>query len=666
MKKLPSTRWLAASALTLIAACEPAAPPVSPPAPTASAAPSASAPAPPPAAPSGPDANRARADVPDAYKWKLDVLFANDEAFEAGLKSAAESRKQLATFEGKLAKPASLLACLDLYFKTRLLTNKLTLYANMRFDTDVRSTTLQGMNDRALDAMKDLISSAGFIRREVLALPDAAMTRAYKAEPKLAELRPYLDEMRRRKSRVLGADGERVLALAGDNLWAEIDLNELPSDFEKAFSAMLADLKLPKVKDDKGEEVQLTLSNYGVLRGSANPDVRKGAWEGLMGTLRSHENAIAADLAGQVRFNIFLARSRGYSSARDAYLDKDNIDPAVYDSLLRAVNANIAPLHRYVQLRKKLMGLPEVHLYDLYTPMVKSVEMHFTYEEAAKVLPDALAPLGEDYGKVLRQGLDPKNGWIDVFPHKDKKSGAFSASVFGVHPFVKMNYFEDLDGLSTLAHEYGHALHSHLAMTHQPYVSWNYVPFLAEIASTINEKLLSDHLLARAKTKEEKLYLLNELVDRIRTTIYRQALFAQFEHEIHAAAEKGAPLTAELLDKTYGRLLRAYYGPDITFGPNDETEWAYIPHLYYKYYVFTYATGLSAGIAMASKIGAGDTAARDAYLGMLKGGSSRPPLDLLKGAGVDLTKPAAIEEAARVMDAALTEMEKTLAAGDSK
>jgi oligoendopeptidase F len=467
--------------------------------------------------------------------------------------------------------------------------------------------------------------------------------------------------MRRRKSRVLGPDGEKVLSLAGDNLFAEIDLNELPSDFEKAFQAQLADLVLPKIKDDQGKEVQLTLSNYGAFRTSADRRVRQEAVEGLLGTLRRHEHAIAADLAGQVRFNVFLARSRGYATARDAYLDKDEIDPAVYDSLIRAVNANVAPVHRYMRLRKQVMGLPELRLYDLYTPLVKSVEMRFPYEEATKILPEALAPLGPDYIKVLREGLDPKNGWIDVYPNKGKKSGAFSSSVYGVHPFVKMNYFEGLDDLSTLAHEYGHALHSHLSMTHQPYVTSSYVAFLAEIASTFNEKLLSDYLLSRAKSDDERLYLLSQLVDRIRTTIFRQALFAQFEYEIHTAAEKGTPLTAEVLDKTYGRLLRAYYGPDLTIGPNDETEWAYIPHFYYKYYVFTYATGLSVGIDLASKVKAGDVKARDAYLGMLSGGSSKPPLTLLKGAGVDLTRPTVIENAAKVMEETLAEMERLLA-----
>lgn len=642
--------------LAALSACAPVVvPPEPPPLPTTPA--SSAAPA--PEAPQ--DADRERSQVPDDFKWKLDVLFASDEAFEAGLAQAAASRKELLGHQGKLSKPSSLAACLDLYFKTRLLSNKLTLYANMRFDTEHRSTRLQGMNDRALDAMQELISTAAFIRREVMAIPDAAMGKAFKAEPKLAGYQPYLDELRRRRSRMRSPDAERVLALAGDNLWAEIDLNELPSDHEKTFAATLTDMLLPKVKDASGREVQLTMANYGALRASPDRQVRKDAVEGLLGVLRRHEHALAASLAGQVRFNIFLARSRGYSTARDAYLDKDDISPAVYDSLVRAVNANVAPVHRYLRLRKQVLGLPDLHLYDLYTPIVKSVDMRFSYEDAVRVLPEALAPLGPDYVKVLRTGLDTTNGWLDLLPHKDKKSGAFSSSVYGVHPFVKMNYFAGLDDLSTLAHEYGHALHSHLSMSTQPYVTSGYVPFLAEIASTFNEKLLSDHLLARARDDDERLYLLSQLVDRIRTTIFRQALFAEFEHHIHTAAEKGTPLTAELLDKTYGNLLRTYYGPDLATDPNDETEWAYIPHFYYKYYVFSYATGLSSGIALASAIKGGDQKARDAYLGMLKAGSSKPPLELLKDAGVDLSKPTAIENAAKVMDDAITEMEKILA-----
>jgi len=607
-----------------------------------------------------PDANMPRAQIPDLYKWQLAPLFKDDAACAAGVKQAAAQRVELLKFKGTLVDGKKLAACLDLYFKTRLLTNRATLYASMRLDSDQKNTAMQEQNDRALDAMRALLQDAGFIRQEVLALDDKTIATAYAKEPKLAEYKPYLDEMRRRRAHVLDAAGERALTLMGDNLWAEIDLNELPSDFEKTFDGLLNDIPLPKVKDEQGKEVQLTLSNYGKLRGSDKREVRSGAVEALFGSLRQYQHALAATYSGQVRTDVSLAQARGYPTALDAYLNKDNIDPAVYHSLIKAVHANLKPLHRYVALRKKVMKLDAVHLYDLYPPLVAAVKWNIPYSEALRILPEALAPLGDDYIKVLKQGLDPKAGWTDVYPHTDKESGAYSSSVHGTHPFVKMNYFDEVDDLSTLAHEYGHALHSHLSMTTQPYVTSSYSMFIAEIASTCNEKLLSDYLVAHAKNDDEKLYILYQLAETLRTTIYRQTLFAEFELKTHSAAEAGTPLTAELLNKTYADLIKTYYGKDFTMGPNDELEWAYIPHLYYKYYVYAYATGLSSGVAIAERVQQQGAPARDAYLGMLKGGSSKPPLELLKGAGVDLTKPQAIEAAARLFDQTLAEMEKIL------
>jgi oligoendopeptidase F len=607
-----------------------------------------------------PDATMAREKIPEKYKWKLDPIFPDDAAFEASLTQVAADRDKLGAFRGKLSKPADLLACLDLYFNTRLQTNKLTLYGNLRLDSHQKETKIQAMNENALKAMNDLMGTASFIRQEILAFDDAAMGKALKAEPELEKYKPYLDELRRRRAHVLGAEAEKVLTLAGDNLWAEIDLNELPSDHEKTFKGLLSDIPLPKIKDEKGTEVQLTLASFGKYRASSMRRVRKDAVDALFSTLAVYKHALAGTLSGQIRFNIFLARSRGYDTALEAYLHKDGIDPAVYRNLISTINANLAPLHRYMRLRKQVMGVDKLHLYDLYTPMVDSVKMEFSYEQAQEVLPKALAPLGQDYLAVLREGLDPANGWIDVYPHADKDSGAFSASVFGVHPYVKMNYFDRVNDLSTLAHEYGHALHSHLSMKHQPYVTASYSMFNAEIASTLNEKLLSDYLVENAKSDAEALYLLNELVETIRTTIYRQTLFAEFELAIHTAAEKGTPLTADFFQQTYEKLVRTYYGEYFTVGKDDGMEWAYIPHFYYKYYVFTYATGLSSGIALAERVRKGGPDAQAAYLGMLQGGSSKPPLDLLRDAGVDLTKPQAIESAAKLLDSTLAKMEELI------
>ena len=607
-----------------------------------------------------PDGNMDRKAIPAEHKWKLAPILKDDKAFEAGLDKAAKLRKKIESFKGKLKQGKKLAACLDIYFKARLLTNKLTLYANMRSDSANTAPQLKAMSQRSLGAMNDLMSVASFIRQEVLGLNDKAMAMAYKKAPELRKYKSYLDNLRRRRTRVLGAEAERILSLAGDNLWAEIDLNEIPSEHEKTFHELITGLALPRIKDEKGKEVQLTLSNFGKFRASKVRRVRRDTVEGFFKALRASEGSLSSTLAGQAAFSVFLARARGYDTALEAYLDKDNIDPAVYRNLISSMRANVKPLHRYVRLRKKAMGVDKVRIYDMYAPMVKKVKMEFPYSRALKVLPSALAPLGAPYLEVLKRGMKPGSGWMDLYPHKDKNSGAFSASVFGVHPYVKMNYFDGVDDLSTLAHEFGHAVHSYLSMKHQPYTTFNYAPFNAEIASTVNEKLLSDYLLKNAKNDKQRLYLLGELAETIRTTIYRQTLFAEFELALHTFVEKGVPITAKLLNKTYGDLIRAYYGPDFTMGKNDELEWSYIPHFYYKYYVFTYATGLSSGITLANLVQEGGAKAREAYLGMLKGGCSKAPLELLRGAGVDLTRPQAYQTVAKLFDETLARMEALL------
>jgi oligoendopeptidase F len=617
--------------------------------------------APPAAAAFKPDGNMERSAVPDAYKWKLDPLFADDAAFEKALASQAEARDRLRGFAGRLGSPATLKACLDLYFETRLLSNKLSLYGNLRYVGDQASTEGQGLRDRGLAALNGLTADAAFIRRELMRLSDSALKAACEKEAGLAAYRPYLDEMRRRRARVLDAGGERVLGLAGDNLWAEIDLNEIPSDFEKAFQGALTGLAPPVIHDEANAEVRLNLSNYTKYRASPDRRVRREAVAGLTGALRSQQHGLAGTLSGQMRLDVFMARARGYDTAIAAYLDKDNVDPAVYRNLLGAIHANLGPLHDYVALRREVMGLEEVHLYDLYTPLVPAADLAYPYDEARRILPEALAPLGAEYVATVRTGLDLANGWIDLYPNRAKESGAFSSAVYRIHPFVKMNYYDRHEDLSTLAHEMGHALHSWMSSAKQPYPTSSYTTFLAEIASTVNEKLLSDYLVARAKTDDERLFILNRLLESLRTTIYRQALFAEFELLAHTAAEDGTPITAEFLNRTYRRLIAQYYGDGLTIDPDDEVEWAYIPHFYYKYYLYAYATGLSAGVALAEGIQSGDAKRRDAYLGMLAAGSSKPPLTILREAGVDLTRPDAIVAAAGLMDRTIKEMRSLLA-----
>jgi oligoendopeptidase F len=607
-----------------------------------------------------PDANAPRDQVPDAYKWDLTPLFASDAAWEKKLEKLEGEIPGLAAYQGKLGDPAALKKCLDLYFDLHDRASHVQQYANLARSTELTVEANQVRMQRSLALMEELMAAAGFIRGEVLAMDDKAMAKAYKAKDGPAEYRSYLDNLLRRRSRVLAPDVEHVLQLVGDNLWAEIDLNEIPSPIETSFRALMSDIQWPVVHDADGNEVQLALANLGRFRASTDREVRAETMTKFFATLRQFQHVFAALLGGQFKLDVTYARARNYDTALEAYMDKDGLATAVHDNLINTVNANLAPLHRYVELRKKILGLEDLHIYDLYVPMVAAAEMDVTYKEAMRILPEALEPLGEDYGKLLVEGLDPGNGWIDVYPSNDKRSGAMSASVYGRNPYVFMNYQNTLDNMSTLAHEYGHALHSYLAMNNQPYHNYRYVAFLAEVASTCNEALLSDYLVANAPGKDEKIGILAAELETIRTTIYRQTMFSEFERKVHGYVEEGTPITASLLDETYRGLVQRYYGPGFTVDENDGMEWAYIPHFYYKYYVYSYATGLCSGIAIAERVKAeGDKAVED-YLVMLKGGCSKAPLELLRGAGVDLSKPDAIESALERFDRTVTELAKLL------
>jgi oligoendopeptidase F len=607
-----------------------------------------------------PDANAPRSAIPDVYKWDLSPLSASDQTFEQARVKLLAEIPNLAKYEGKLADPTALSACLELYFRLHRDANFLTLYADLRKRTAQTDDTVGAMGQRSLAAMDEVMRAAAFIRRELLALPAPVIESAYTSHPELAPNRAYIDNLRRRSSRVLTPDAERALALLGDNLWAEIDLNELPSGYEDTHSGLLADIPWPKIKDAAGKDVQLTLANYSRFRISPDAGVRRAAVTALFGTLRQYQHALAATLAGQIKLDVAYARARGYDTALGAYLDKDDVSPAVYENLVRTVNANLPLLHRYVELRKKVLGLSELHFYDLYVPLAKGVAKDVPFAEARKTVAEALKPLGSEYGRVLAEGLDPRNGWLELYPHKDKQSGAFSSSVYGPHPWVFTNYQDSLNDMSTLAHEFGHALHSHLAMKTQPYSSFRYTMVLAEIASTCNESLLSDYLAARASDPAEKAYLLVARLESIRATIFRQTMFAEFERTVHQFQESGTPITAALLDEKYRELVSRYYGPGLTIDPDDGMEWAHIPHFFYKYYVYAYATGLASGIAIADRVRDQGAPAAEAFLGMLKGGCSKSPLELLKDAGADLTTPAPIEAAMRTFARTLDEVEKLL------
>ncbi|MCK5378947.1 MAG: oligoendopeptidase F [Acidobacteria bacterium] len=610
-----------------------------------------------------PDANAERSAIPDVYKWQLDVLVADDEAWEAQAKDAAGRLESLKTLRSGLDTDQGLADFLEAYFDADELINRITLYANLQRDSATVNQVVIARHQRALAMTNELMAEGPELRRAILSRSGEELGKAYRTVPSLETFRPFINQLYRRADHVLGPEGEQVLALAGDNLWAQIDLNELPSTSETAFASLISEMVLPEVTDEEGQPVQLGFSNYGLLRSSSNREVRRQAVAGMFSTLKGYENTFAATLGGQAVFDVFLAKSRGYDSGLEAYLDKDDIDPSVYRNLIETVRANTPLLHRYITLRKKVMKVDEVHLYDLYVPLAETSATEMSFAEGAAHIVEALQPLGKTYTDRLVEGIDPASGWIDLYPAKNKQSGAFSASAYGVHPFIKMNFQDQYGDVSTLAHEFGHALHSDFSMKAQSYQTWRYPPFLAEIASTCNEMLLSNHMIENASSDAERAWLLSELVESIRTTIFRQTMFADFELQVHELVEQGRPVTADAINGIYRNLVEVYYGPDYTIDENDEVEWAYIPHFYYKYYVFTYATGLTSGIALAERISDGVPGAQEAYLTMLRGGCSRPPLDMLRDAGVDLSKPDPIEAAMAVFERTLTQLEVLLESG---
>jgi oligoendopeptidase F len=419
------------------------------------------------------------------------------------------------------------------------------------------------------------------------------------------------------------------------------------------------DNQLPVIKDEAGKPVQLTFANFGKYRASKDRRVRRAAVWGLLDSLKKNENVLAATLGGEARRDVFMARARGYQRSLDAYLHRADVPPAVVENLVSSVRQNLAPLHRYVALRRKLLGLKDLHLYDLYTPAVASAEAEIPFEEGLKDVKLAIAPMGSYYAAQLEGPEMLGRRMLDVYPNRGKESGAFAHSRWGFPGYVMLNYMDTVDDVSTVSHELGHAMHSLINMKANSDPDAGYSSLTAEIASTFQEMLLSKHLLKKyAKDKKMRLYLLSRLADTIRGTIYRQTMFTEFELKLHGFAEAGVPITAKLLNDTYADLVKTYYDPGFTVDANDGVEWAYIPHFYWKHYVFSYACGLASAIAISDKVAAGDLDARQRYLAMLAKPREAHPVEMLKEAGVDLMTPEAIASAARTLDSAVAEMEK--------
>ena len=592
---------------------------------------------------------RERKDIPQKDTWALEDLYATDADWEKALARMQARMPELSEFEGKLAQNGqTLCAFLALLEELDTQAESLGNYAMRRGDQDTRDANYQAMNGKFISAVTELSAGLSFATPEIMAIPEESLEGFYADCPRLERYRRYLTDQRRKKAHTLSAAEERLLAAAAEMAGAP----------DSIYSSLLnADLTYPDAIDSEGKPHSLSQSTFVPLEESGDRVLRKSAYENLYHTLNGMRNTAAGLLDAQNKQQKFYATARKYSSAREAALDGTNVPLSVYDNLIEAVHRNLDKMHRYVRLRKKLLGVDQLHFYDIYTPLVQDLNKSIPYEQAKQTVYDALHPLGEDYRKILQEGFD--NRWIDVYENRGKRTGAYSAGT-KVHPYVLLNYTGSLDSEFTLAHEMGHALHSYLSNKHQNPIDSDYVIFVAEVASTCNEALLMEYLLKRTRDKKERAYLINYFLDQFKGTIYRQVMFAEFEKTIGQMVDAGQTLTADVLCAEYRRLAELYYGPDMEVDEEIAIEWARIPHFYYDYYVFQYATGYAAAIALSRRIlSEGEPAVKD-YLGFLSGGCSKSPIDLLKGAGVDMTGPQPVNDALALFGELLDEMESLM------
>ena len=579
-------------------------------------------------------------------KWATEDLYPSDEAWEAELATLEADKANFASFAGRLGESGETLYN---YFKcvedVGIKFNQLANYCMRKADEDTRNATYQAMRGRFMSVAVAMSAVRSFETPEIMAIPEETLEQFYADYPALERYRRGITNERRMREHTLSPEEEKLLAAAGE-------MSNAPDDIYGAFAD--ADITFANAVDSEGNKHPLRQGNFVSYEGSPDRVLRKSAYENLYDSFAAFKNTAASLLNAQNKQLKFFAEARKYDSAFEAALDRTNVPTSVYLNLIEAVHKNMDKMHRYVRLRKKLLGLDELHFYDVYTPLLADVDKKICFADAKQTVYDALAPLGEDYRAILKQGFE--NRWIDVYTNEGKRSGAYSAGA-SVHPYVLLNYTGTLDSQFTLAHEMGHALHSYLSNKTQNPIDAHYVIFVAEVASTCNEALLMEYLLSKTTDKKERAYLINHFLEQFKGTLYRQTMFAEFELNIGRMVKEGKTLTADVLCAEYKRLNEMYFGPDMVVDDRIAMEWARIPHFYMNYYVFQYATGYSAAIALSRKIlREGESAVKD-YLAFLSGGCSKSPIDLLKGAGVDMTSPEPVDQALQLFGELLDEME---------
>lgn len=593
---------------------------------------------------------KSRAEISDNVKWHLEDIFADDQQWENEFTEVEKLLKESSRFEGHLAKDSdTLVTCLEWMDDLSLRLEEVYSYARMRRDEDNRNTTYQALTDRAGALAVKVSSATAFVVPELLAMPKGRLEEFRSESPKMELYNQALDDILRKIEHILSANEEKILAGAGE-------LAEAPGAI---FSmANNADLKFPNITDELGKTVELTKGNFIQFMESHDRRVRKDAFETLYHTYEKQRNTWAATLNASVKSDIFFAKARNYTSAIEASLDDDRVPLRVYDSLIDTVHEFLPQMHRYVQLRKKVLKLEELHMYDIYVPIVPETTMKISFEEAKKMVMEGLQPLGKEYLDTLQEGFNKQ--WIDVYENEGKTSGAYSWGTYRSHPYVLLNHQDTLDSMFTLAHEMGHSLHTFFSNRTQRHIYAGYKIFVAEVASTLNEALVMEHLLKTTNDSKLLAYLINHYLEQFRGTIFRQTMFAEFEKKIHAVVEEGGALTADILSEFYRDLNSVYYGDQIVLDPEISLEWARIPHFYSAFYVYKYATGFSAAIALARAILDEGKQAVDRYLEFLSSGSSNYPIELLRKAGVDMETPTPVRNALEVFTGLVERLETLL------
>ena len=594
----------------------------------------------------------ARDKIEDKYKWDLTHIYKNDEEWEKEFKWIESDISGYERFKGVLSKSSdNLLKCFQFDDAIGMKLEKLYLYAMLSKDSDMRVTKYQAMEERIKSLHSKAAAAGSFIRPELLQIPDKTLLQMVKSNEELNLYRHTINDLLRTKTHTLSKEQEQLLALSSE-------ITQTPYNTYSMFTN--ADIKFPKISDDSGKDIEISHARYYASMYSKDREFRQRAFENYYEPFLQYANTFSSLFNGNLKTNIFNSVARKYKSALKAALDKFNIPVSVYKNVIDTANNNLKPLHRWAALKKELLGIKELHPYDAYVTLFNNInELKYPYDKAKEIVLDSLKPLGEEYLNILNTAFN--NRWIDVYETQAKRSGAYSSgTTFGVHPYVLLNWTDLLNDVFTLTHEMGHNMHSHFTGVSQPYPYANYSIFLAEVASTFNESLLLDHLISNASAREDKLYFLEKYLNNITLTFYRQVMFAEFEMIVYEKTESGIALTPDILCELYGSLYLKYWGPEMVVDDEERYTWARVPHFYYNFYVYQYATGFSASEVLARKVKTEGKPAVEKYLNFLKAGSSNYPINILKDAGVDMSSPEAVLSTTQKMNELLNEVESLI------